>query len=98
MRPLLFALGVFLALWLLLSRCRMTKKPAEVVQDIKRKVAAVRRARARPVAQAETDGAAMALPSSDDGAAVVCWCCHICGNATEAPVCPVDGHIPKGKA
>lgn len=98
MRPTLFALGVFLALWLLLSRFRMGKKPAEVVQDIKRKVAAVRKARARPAAHPEVTGAVSAPEASSGEAAVVCWCCYVCGNVTEAPVCPVDGNQPKGTA
>lgn len=77
----------------------MAKKPAEVTQSIKAKVAAVKASRAKP-APAEEPAVCEAPPVVPETEAHcpqdASWCCHVCGNMATGPVCTVDG--AKGNA
>jgi hypothetical protein len=84
-------------------RKHMAKKPAEVVRDIKAKVASVKSTRAKPVApSAPTEEAqvceapVVASESTEHCPQGAPWCCFVCGNVATGPVCTVDG--AKGNA
>lgn len=90
-------------------RKHMTKKPADVVRDIKAKVASVKATRAKPQAKPPEppEGAhneeaqvcetpAVASESTEHCPQGAPWCCLVCGNMATGPVCTVDG--AKGNA
>ena len=80
-------------------RKHMGRKPSEVTQAIKAKVASVKATRTHPVAE---QGAAISeAPSVVPETEAHCpqgapWCCSVCGNVATGPVCTVDG--AKGNA
>lgn len=74
----------------------MARKPAEVTQAIKAKVATVKSSRAKPPAPPAEEAAVCEAPPVAPETATHCpqgapWCCHVCGNTATGPVCTVDG-------
>ena len=84
-----------------LWRKHMGRKPSEVTQAIKAKVATVKATRAKPAAVAGDEAAVCEAPPVAPETGAHCpqdasWCCHVCGNMATGPVCTVDG--AKGNA
>ena len=84
-----------------LWRKHMGRKPSEVTQAIKAKVATVKATRAKPAAVSSEEPAVCEAPPVAPETEAHCpqgapWCCHVCGNMATGPVCTVDG--AKGNA
>lgn len=87
------ALAAYLSwLW----RRLMAKKPAEVTQSIKAKVASVKAMRAKAEEPAVHEAPPVAPEAEAHCPQGASWCCHVCGNMATGPVCTVDG--AKGNA